>query len=123
MHRSNLLSTNWKKSNNQKQKYMAQEVSIIKSICRFEPRNLALGLLIACFVITFSYFTMANFDSFHFFVGEFIISVIRFYLEFPFHLVKFLSISYFLSSTGFGTEYHTIVFCFSFKLSVCYLCQ
>ncbi|KAF3338443.1 EGF domain-specific O-linked [Carex littledalei] len=47
---------------------MAQEVSIIKSICRFEPRNFAVGVLIACFVITFSYFTMVNFDSFHFFV-------------------------------------------------------
>ncbi|KAJ4794108.1 Glycosyltransferase family 61 protein [Rhynchospora pubera] len=47
---------------------MGHEVGLLKSICRFEPRNLAVGLLLGCFLVTFAYFSMTNFDSFHFLV-------------------------------------------------------
>jgi Mg/Co/Ni transporter MgtE len=54
---------------------MGPEVTFLKSVRRIEPRNLTVGLLLGCFIVAFAYFSMTKFDSFHFYVGEFIISV------------------------------------------------
>ncbi|KAJ3700755.1 hypothetical protein LUZ61_004460 [Rhynchospora tenuis] len=51
-----------------KPKTMGQEISFLKSIRRIEPRNVALGLLLGCFLVTFAYFSMTKFDTFHFFI-------------------------------------------------------
>ncbi|KAJ4752748.1 Glycosyltransferase family 61 protein [Rhynchospora pubera] len=51
-----------------KPKTMGQEINLLKSIRRIEPRNVALGLLIGCFLVTFAYFSMTKFDTFRFFM-------------------------------------------------------
>ncbi|XP_078174960.1 beta-1,2-xylosyltransferase XYXT1-like isoform X2 [Carex rostrata] len=53
---------------NVKTKTMGQEFTLLKGMRRIEPRNFALGLLLGCFLVTFAYFSMAKFDSLHFFV-------------------------------------------------------
>ncbi|KAJ4818112.1 Glycosyltransferase family 61 protein [Rhynchospora pubera] len=51
-----------------KPKTMGQEINLLKSIRRIEPRNVALGLLLGCFLVTFAYFSMTKFDTFRFFM-------------------------------------------------------
>ncbi|KAJ4765405.1 Glycosyltransferase family 61 protein [Rhynchospora pubera] len=51
-----------------KPKTMGQEINLLKSIRRIEPRNVALGLLIGCFLVTFAYFSITKFDTFRFFM-------------------------------------------------------
>jgi hypothetical protein len=55
---------------NVKNKTMGQEFNLLKGMRRIEPRNFSLGLLLGCFLVTFAYFSMAKFDSFHFFVVD-----------------------------------------------------
>ncbi|KAF3328979.1 hypothetical protein FCM35_KLT06057 [Carex littledalei] len=55
---------------NVKTKTMGQEFTLLKGMRRIEPRNFSLGLLLGCFLVTFAYFSMAKFDSFHFFVVD-----------------------------------------------------
>ncbi|KAJ4794271.1 Glycosyltransferase family 61 protein [Rhynchospora pubera] len=51
-----------------KPKTMGQEINLLKSIRRIEPRNVALALLLGCFLVTFAYFSMTKFDTFRFFM-------------------------------------------------------
>ncbi|KAJ3694368.1 hypothetical protein LUZ60_009848 [Juncus effusus] len=44
-----------------------QEIKLMRVFQRIEPRNFAVGLLLGCFLVTFAYFSMAKFDSIHFF--------------------------------------------------------